>query len=278
MVEFVAWWALVGCVGYVLKCLGDGAVNHGSIQSPGLKIIPGHTERGALEINLSTDGANVFIGGATGSGKTMMVNAILLQLLENYPDIAVFVHDGKLGAGYKPFFPLPNFHMIPLDGLESQLQAILSEVDSRNARFAGLENCWDIEDYNQQQESPLNYWLVVIDEFSHLAKKKNIMEKLVEMACRCRSAGIFLMMATQRKTDKAVGNDLTDNFGVRIALRVLEESSSKAIIGSPEACHIPASKKGQAIYRGDELITFQGFYLSSGELVRRIEKIKEIER
>lgn len=249
----------------------------------GCVICIGETADGPLKIDMGKMGVNAFFGGTTGSGKTILLLTMMLGLLENYgsKELELLIHYGKDGSTYQTFRNLNNVQLLPQKSdLAEAIKRLKAEQERRDALFATFDGCYDIEDYNALSMEKLDYKLLIIDEFSHLVGHvdsigtKTKPGLLLELTSKCRSAGIFVIIATQRKSDNLISTDVTENFGIRVALRCKEQGSSKTIINSHDACSILDSQKGRGYYQGDDLVPFQSYYISGAQLKQRVLEIE----
>lgn len=148
---------------------------------------------------------NYIIAGCTGSGKTRLMYAILLNYLANKQGVA-YVCDLK-GVDFK-YFKGCRGVSIYIDDLNDVMQALtafLAEYEQRKALFSA-ENYIDINDYNSRNpNAQLKDFLLIIDEFADISdvfsknhKPIGLYSQLIEMARKCRAYGGRIILGTQR--------------------------------------------------------------------------------
>lgn len=165
----------------------------------------GATERGALVINLVSDGPHGLIAGTTGSGKSELLRTLVASLAwELAPEHLNFVLiDYKGGSAFDACSRLPHTVGMVTDLDEHLAERALTCMEAelrhreRRLREAGAR---DLNDYLAQGfPEPLPRLLVVIDEFAALVGElPDFVDSLVDIAQRGRSLGVHLILATQR--------------------------------------------------------------------------------
>ena len=242
-------------------------------QGEGLKIILGMTLKGVLEVNLTTDGVNLLIGAGTGSGKSLLLINILLQLLHNYSNKSceIYISDAFDGLNYKSFQKIPNVKFVKKEELGDFLENIKEIVQERTDLFnAENEEIMDIEDYNRGRIKKLPYKVIMFDEMYHISTKSQEAKDIAEIGSKCRKCGIFLIIATQKTTTDRINSDITANFLIRVAMRVANQQESKNVLEDVGAELIDV--QGRGILKG--MGEFQGFYLTPTQIREECKKYK----
>ncbi len=236
---------------------------------------------GPVRVDLRLDGPHALVGGTTGSGKSELLRTLVASLaVFNRPDRLCFVLvDYKGGSAFDACADLPHVVglVTDLDGSASAraLAGLAAELRRREAllRQAGAS---DIESYAAAVDSgaaradgtPLRHLprlVLVVDEFRALADDlPEFVAGMVRLAALGRSLGIHLVLATQRPAG-IVSPDIRANVGLRIALRVRDESDALDVVDSTDAARLPARRPGRALLRtgGGPLVAFQTAYLAS---------------
>jgi S-DNA-T family DNA segregation ATPase FtsK/SpoIIIE len=219
---------------------------------------------------------HVLIGGATGSGKSITLNAMLASLLfKARPDeLRLLLIDPKM-VELSVYNGIPHL-LAPVitdpKKAAAALRLLIKEMENRYARFTevgvrhvGAYNTWAVE--NGQERLP--FIVVVIDELADLmlvarADVENSIQRLCQMA---RAAGIHLVVATQRPSVDVITGIIKANIQTRIALAVASQVDSRTILD------VAGAEK--LLGRGDMLfhpvgaskpVRAQGAYISDGEL------------
>ena len=189
---------------------------------------------------------HLLIAGTTGSGKSVMINSIITDLLMRArpDDVRLIMVDPKRVelAGYNG---LPHLY-VPVvtepKQAASALQWAVSEMERRLKVFEKL-NVRKISTYNQKQaagefnhyDNPpkkMPYLVIIIDELSDLmmVAGKDVEASIVRIAQLGRAAGIHLIVATQRPSSNVVTGLIKANITNRIAFNVATGIDSRVII------------------------------------------------
>ena len=221
---------------------------------------------------------HLLIAGATGSGKSVSVNALICGLLlNNSPaDLRLMMIDPKRVelTGYNGIPHLLTPVIVEIDRVVGFLQWITHEMDKRYEKFskAGVRN---IKDYNRQQKQSggekLPYILIVIDELADLMMvAPDQTEKLItRMAQLARATGIHLVIATQRPSVDVVTGLIKANFPARIAFAVASGTDSRVILDQPGAERLLGS--GDMLFQPPDApaaVRLQGVFLAESEIIR----------
>ena len=217
---------------------------------------------------------HLLIAGTTGSGKSVFLRAMTLNLvLNNTPeDLRLMLLDPKrveLGR----FAGLP--HLLgqvetDLERIQAALQWVVAEMQRRYALFEKAR-ARHIRSYNRKQarqgRATLPYIVVVIDELADLMMHapESTETALVRMAQMARATGIHLMVATQRPSTDVVTGLIKANFPARLAFAVASAVDSRVILDTPGAEHLlgrgdmlfappdaPAPIRAQGVWVDDE--------------------------
>ncbi|MBM4416152.1 MAG: DNA translocase FtsK [Chloroflexi bacterium] len=219
---------------------------------------------------------HLLIAGATGSGKSVCLNAIITCLLMNHSpeELRLILIDPKR-VELTTFDRVPHLAfskiVVDMDKVVGTLQAVIHEMESRYRRFAeaGVRN---IARYNEQAEQlRLPYWVVVIDELADLmmAAPGQVEQQLVRLAQLARATGIHLVVATQRPSVDVVTGLIKANFPTRIAFAmssqvdsrtVLDQGGAEKLLGRGDMLYVPTDAQ--------KPVRLQGVYVSDAEIER----------
>lgn len=223
---------------------------------------------------------HLLIAGATGSGKSVCMNAIIGGIMMNAsPDHVRFVMIDPKRVELTPYSPIPHLAfsevIVDIDKVVGTLQAVVREMEARYKKFAALA-VRNIEGYNKHPRilKKLPYWVVVIDELADLmmAAPFEVEKLLCRLAQLARATGIHLVVATQRPSVDVVTGLIKANFPTRIAFSMTSQTDSRTIldVGGAE----------KLLGRGDMLfmptdaakpIRIQGVYVSDAEVERLVQ-------
>ena len=223
---------------------------------------------------------HLLIAGATGSGKSVCLNAIITNLITNAtPDEVRFIMIDPKRVELTNYSRLPHLAfsevIVDLDKVVGALQAIVAEMEARYRKFAetGVRN---IESYNRHPRvlRKLPYWVLIIDELADLMMVAPFeVEKLLcRLAQLARATGIHLVVATQRPSVDVVTGLIKANFPTRIAFAVtsitdsrtiLDKSGAEKLLGQGDMLYLPTD--------AGKPKRLQGVYVSDAEVERLVE-------
>ncbi|RME42660.1 MAG: DNA translocase FtsK, partial [Chloroflexi bacterium] len=187
---------------------------------------------------------HLLIAGATGSGKSVCVNAIICSLLFQYtPDQLRFVMvDPKRVelTGYNGIPHLIDSVVTDIEKVVGVLHWATTEMDRRYKELerAGARN---IDVYNARRsaegKSIMPYIVIIIDELADIMMMApdDVERSLVRIAQMARATGIHLVIATQRPSVNVVTGLIKANFPSRIAFAVTSQVDSRVILDTPGA-------------------------------------------
>ena len=239
-----------------------------------LPIALGSGVAGSEAVTDLADMPHLLIAGATGSGKSVCLNSIIACLLMNYsPEQLRLVLVDPKRVELTAFADIPHLAfsdiVVDMDKVVGTLQAVIQEMETRYRAFAkvGVRN---LEAYNERdEEHPLPYWVVVIDELADLmlAAPYQVEHQLVRLAQLARATGIHLVVATQRPSVDVVTGLIKANFPTRIAFAVSSQVDSRTILDSGGAEKLLG--KGDMLYQPKDQgkpTRLQGVYVSDEEI------------
>lgn len=209
------------------------------------------------------------IAGATGSGKSVFINSMLVSLLYKATptELKLLLIDPK-AVEMAPYHDIPHL-LAPVvsdpQAATASLKWAVNEMEERFERLAaaGSKN---IESYNEKAEENGDYGLkmpyivIVIDELADLmmVASSEVQDYIIRITQKARAAGIHMIIATQRPSVDVITGVIKSNIPTRIAFMVSSQVDSRTILDSSGAERL--------LGRGDML------YLGNGESqVRRIQ-------
>jgi S-DNA-T family DNA segregation ATPase FtsK/SpoIIIE len=180
---------------------------------------------------------HLLIAGATGSGKSVCINAITTSLLYRLPpeEIRFIMIDPKM-LELSVYDGIPHLERSVITNsknAEHVLSEIVIEMEERYRKLAkgGVRN---IEDFNakQRRDKILPYLIIIVDELADLMmSSSNRTEALVtRLAQMARAVGIHLILATQRPSVDVITGLIKANFSARIAFQVASKIDSRTIL------------------------------------------------
>ncbi|MBK8955175.1 MAG: DNA translocase FtsK [Saprospiraceae bacterium] len=238
---------------------------------------------------------HLLIAGATGQGKSVGINAILLSLLyRKHPsEVKLVLIDPKkvelpiYAEIYKHFLAqLPNSDEAIITDTSKviyTLNSLCIEMDQRYELLKGarVRNILEYNDkFNKRKLNPekghrhLPYIVLVIDEFADLIMTagKEVEMPLGRLAQLARAVGIHLIIATQRPSVKIITGLIKANFPGRIAFKVSSNIDSRTILDCGGAERLIG--RGDMLYNvGSDIIRLQCAYVDTVEVERVMRHI-----
>ncbi|WP_084673305.1 type VII secretion protein EssC [Paenibacillus sp. HW567] len=210
-------------------------------------------------------GPHGLVAGTTGSGKSELLQSLLLGLAVNYHphEVAFVLIDYKGGGMANAFLGIPHLvgTITNLGGnqINRALASIKSELMRRQRLFseAGVTS---IDNYivlyrNKEVSLPLPHLIIVVDEFAELkSDQPEFMKELVSAARVGRSLGIHLILATQ-KPSGVVDDQIWSNSRFKLCLKVQTPSDSQEMLKRPEAAEIKEKGRGFLQVGNNEVFT-----------------------
>ncbi len=239
----------------------------------------------ALALGQSVDGTpisadlssmpHLLIAGTTGSGKSVLVNAIICGLLiNNPPDRVKFVMvDPKRVelTGYNGIPHLVAPVVVDLERTVGVLKWVTREMDERYKQFsnAGARNIEDFNKHVPADREPMPYIVVIIDELADLMMMApDETERVItRIAALARATGIHLVIATQRPSVDVVTGLIKANFPARVAFAVAGGIDSRVILDQPGAERLLG--RGDMLYLSGNSpapLRLQGVWVSEPEI------------
>jgi DNA segregation ATPase FtsK/SpoIIIE, S-DNA-T family len=221
---------------------------------------------------------HLLIAGTTGSGKSVLVNAILTCLLVNNTptNLRMILVDPKRVelTGYNGIPHLLAPVIVEAEEVVGALQWVQREMDARYHRFSqvGTRN---IADYNTRfPDQLLPYMLVLIDELADLMMlaPDETERSLTRLAQLARATGIHLIIATQRPSVDVVTGLIKANFPARVAFAVASGIDSRVILDQPGAERLLG--RGDMLFQAPDAaapVRLQGVYVSDPESQALVE-------
>ena len=220
---------------------------------------------------------HLLIAGATGSGKSVMVNALITSLLCNASpdDVRMILVDLKR-VELAAYNGLPHL-LVPVitepERAKSALKWAVNEMENRYRRFAGA-SARNIRAYNDSRADPedrMPYIVLIVDELADLMMRegKHVEDPIVRLAQKARATGIHMVLATQRPSVNVVTGLIKANFPSRIAFAMASQIDSRTILDAPGAEDLIG--RGDMLYQPSDLprpMRLQGVFVSDHEIAK----------
>jgi S-DNA-T family DNA segregation ATPase FtsK/SpoIIIE len=215
--------------------------------------------------------------GATGSGKSEFLRTLILGMIAAHPPevLNLVLVDFKGGATFLGLDRARHVSAIITNladeaHLVARMQdALAGEMNRRQELLRAAGNFANVADYERAQSQDiampsLPTLFIVVDEFSELlSQQPDFAEMFVAIGRLGRSLGMHLLLASQR-LDEGRLRGLETHLSYRICLKTFSASESRAVLGVPDAYHLPSSP-GAAYLKtvSGELVRFQTAFVSA---------------
>ena len=231
---------------------------------------------------------HLLIGGTTGSGKSVAINAMLMSVLMRATpaEVRLILIDPKrvelsmyngLPHLYVPVVTEPKQAASALAWSVSEMERRLKVLQVAGARNIGAYNAMVQDGKGPEGAAELPYLVIVIDELADLmmVAAKEVEDSIVRIAQLARAAGIHLVVATQRPEANVVTGIIKANITNRIAFNVASAIDSRVILDQPGA--------EKLVGLGDMLFSIpswpkpkriQGCYVAENEIEAVVEHLK----
>ena len=226
------------------------------------------------------------IAGATGSGKSVCINSLLVSLLykSSPQDLKLLLIDPKM-VELAPYNHIPHLVspvITDVKAATASLKWAVSEMERRYQLFAHT-GVRDIDRYNKTVKEKGNhaqhlpYILIVIDELADLMmmSPSDVEDAICRIAQKARACGIHLVIATQRPSVDVITGLIKSNIPTRIAFSVSSQVDSRTILDSQGAERLLG--KGDMLYLGNGMSApsrIQGTFVTDEEIERIIEHVR----
>lgn len=236
---------------------------------------------------LSSHEPHSLVAGATGSGKSVLIQALLLDIAATNPkDLAqIILIDPKMGVDYAPLADLPHMRdeiVTTKEKAGEVLKALVQEMDDRYRAFAKAR-ARDLPTYNSKvsAEERLPMVFLVHDEFADWmlddAYKAAVGAAVQRLGVKARAAGIHLIFAAQRPDKDVMPMQLRENLGNRLILKVSSEATSKIALDRPGAELLLGRGHLAAKLNGEQGLVFaQAPFLSDQDIEAAVAAIQNV--
>lgn len=243
--------------------------------SQGLTFALGRDVAGAARATDLTKMPHLLIAGATGSGKSVMVNALIASLLFRCrPDeLRLILIDPKRVelSGYNGLPHLLVPVIIEAEKASAALQWTVLEMENRYRLFAeaGARNIAAYNESRVDTNDRIPFIVVIIDELADLMMQdgRSTEEPIVRIAQKARATGIHLVLATQRPSVNVVTGLIKANIPSRIAFSMASQIDSRTVLDAPGAEDLIG--RGDMLFQPSDApkpIRLQGVFVSDQEI------------
>ncbi|HGA1020697.1 TPA: DNA translocase FtsK, partial [Bacillus cereus] len=227
------------------------------------------------------------IAGATGSGKSVCINAILTSILYKAKphEVKLMLIDPKM-VELAPYNSVPHLVAPVITDVKAATAALKWAVEEMERRYELFAHAGarDLTRYNtivSERETPgetLPYIVIVIDELADLmmVAPGDVEEAICRIAQKARACGIHLLVATQRPSVDVITGLIKSNIPTRIAFTVSSQVDSRTIIDIGGAEKLLG--RGDMLFLGNgtsKPVRVQGVYVSDDEIEKTVDHVKK---
>lgn len=248
---------------------------------------------------------HMLIAGATGSGKSVTIHALITSLLfRNSPDQLRFIMVDPKRVELTSYNGIPHLLTPVITDAKKTIVALkwatkemerryeilqaeaVRDVDSyhhkvykpERKKFDALEDDEKTEEAKLDLPEPMPYILIIIDELADIMQSypRELEASIVRLAQMSRAVGIHLVLATQRPEVKVITGLIKANVPGRIALRVASQIDSRTILDQPGAEKLLGA--GDMLYLSSETpkpVRLQSAYITDNELREVVGYLKK---
>jgi S-DNA-T family DNA segregation ATPase FtsK/SpoIIIE len=228
---------------------------------------------------------HLLVAGATGSGKSVAMNSMVLSLLfrATPQEVKMLMIDPKL-LELSIYNDIPHL-LLPVittpKGAAEALKRMVVEMEFRYKQLAekGARN---IDSFNKKissEEEFMPYIVIFIDELADLmlTSKRDVEDPIARIAQMARAAGIHMVLATQRPSVDVITGVIKANFPSRISFQVSSKVDSRTILDTMGAEKLLGRGDMLFITPGNKMMRVHGAYVTEEEISSVVECIKSQE-
>ncbi|MEH2478215.1 S-DNA-T family DNA segregation ATPase FtsK/SpoIIIE [Nitrobacteraceae bacterium AZCC 2146] len=227
---------------------------------------------------------HTLVAGATGSGKSVLIQAIILDIAATNPSslAQIILIDPKMGVDYAAIERLPHIIggiVIDQGRAQTELESLIDEMERRYELFRA-SGARDLRSFNAAKHAPerLPLLFLVHDEFAEWmlteTYKDAVATTVQRLGVKARAAGIHLIFAAQRPDANVMPMQLRDNLGNRLILKVASVGTSEIALGIKGAESLLGLGHLAARLTGEAGVVFaQAPFLSDADIERAVDAI-----
>ena len=229
---------------------------------------------------------HVLVAGATGMGKSVCINSILISILyKARPDEVKFIMIDPKTVEFTMYNGIPHLLVPVVTDVKQAAGALMWAIDEMNRRYElmakhevrKLDSYNDIVRENPELGTPLPKIVIVIDELNDLMQqvRKPVEGLITNITQKARAAGIHMIIGTQRPSVDVITGVIKANVPSRISCKVTSFNDSKTILDQAGAEKL--LDKGDMLYAPvgkPKPVRVQGAFVSDNEVERIMKFLK----
>ena len=229
---------------------------------------------------------HVLVAGATGMGKSVCINSILISILyKAKPDEVKFIMIDPKKVEFNGYNGIPHLLVPVVTDVKQAAGALMWAVEQMEKRYDLMEalEVRKLDAYNEKVREnpelgePLPKIIIVIDELNDimLQVRKPAEDLIMSIAQKARAAGIHLIIGTQRPSVDVITGVIKANIPSRISCKVasyndsktiLEQAGAEKLLNNGDMLYIPAG--------APKALRVQGAFVSDGEVASIMKFLK----
>jgi len=227
------------------------------------------------------------VAGATGSGKSVTIHAIINSLIfRNPPENLKFIMVDPKRVELTLYNKIPHLLTPVITDPKKAILALKWAAKEMDRRYNVLEghSVRDIDSYHKniknptEEEGSMPYIMIIIDELADLMQSypREFESAIVRLAQMSRAVGIHLLISTQRPSVNVITGLIKANIPARIALQVSSQIDSRTILDTAGAEKLLGA--GDMLYIGGEMSKperIQSAYISEGEVKKVVKYLTD---
>ena len=229
---------------------------------------------------------HILIAGATGMGKSVCINSILISILyKARPDEVKFIMIDPKTVEFTMYNGIPHLLVPVVTDVKQAAGALMWAIDEMNRRYElmakhevrKLDSYNDLVRENPSLGEPLPKIIIVIDELNDLMQqvRKPVEGLITNITQKARAAGIHMIIGTQRPSVDVITGVIKANVPSRISCKVTSFNDSKTILDQAGAEKL--LDKGDMLYAPvgkPKPVRVQGAFVSDGEVEKIMKFLK----
>ena len=229
------------------------------------------------------DMPHLLIAGATGSGKTVCVNALVSSILyKSKPHQVKFIMIDPKMVELAPYAGIPHLIHPIISEAKKAFVALNWAVEEMERRYRLLadEGARNIDAYNRNKSTDdiLPYIVIIVDELADLmvVARENVETAIQRLAQLARAVGVHLILATQRPSVDVITGVIKANFPARISFKVSSKVDSRTVLDAMGADKLLG--KGDLLFLKPgavKLIRAQGAFITDDEIGKFTEFLRK---
>lgn len=251
-----------------------------------LPFVLGKSISGSPKVSAIEKMPHLLVSGATGSGKSVCINTIIMSILYKHsPDeVKLLLIDPKI-VELSIYNGIPHLIMPVITDPKKASSSLFWAIREMERRYKLFEenHVRDISSYRDLTEIDdkieiLPYVVIIIDELSDLMMTAagEVEDYITRLAQKSRACGIHLIIATQRPTVDVITGTIKANIPSRIAFAVTSQIDSRTILDMSGAETLLG--KGDMLFSPSDAMKpmrIQGAFVSDSEVLRVVNYIKQ---